>query len=116
LTGELVNFENLPRFPAGPQMPIQFMKKARAQMMEADFLGMQYLYKAGYDPNAAITFLQKIAAVEPRTTTSMLFSPVPPAAERIAAMQKNIPLILPSRSQNVITTPDFDRIKALVLT
>lgn len=112
--GQLVNAGNTPTFPAGQQIPIQFLKEARAQVMEADFLGMQYLYKAGYDPNAAVTFLQKIAAAEPKTATTRLFSPVPPAADRIAAMQENIPLILPSRSQNVSTTPEFARIKALV--
>jgi len=118
--GELVNFDRIPviyaggeRRTAGAQVPIQFLQEARAQVMEADFLGMQYLYKAGYDPNAATAFLQKIAALEPGATARM-FSSVPPAADRIAAMEKNIPVILPARNQNVVTTPEFDRIKTRV--
>ena len=95
-------------------MPSPFLQEARAQVMEADFLGMQYLYTAGYDANAASTFLQKIASMEPGTTATILFSPIPPAADRVAAIRKNIPLILPARSQNVVTTPEFDKIKALV--
>jgi predicted Zn-dependent protease len=117
--GQLLNTSALPRVDMQPQtttqlMSMQLAQFARLDVMEADFLGMQYLYKAGYDPNAATTFLQKIAAKEPRATGTMSLSPVPPAAVRIAAMRKNIPLILPSRSQNVVTTPEFDRIKALV--
>jgi predicted Zn-dependent protease len=118
--GELVNFDRIPvvftggeRRTAGAQVPIQFLQEARAQVMEADFLGMQYLYKAGYDPDAATAFLQKIAALEPGATARM-FSSVPPAADRIEAMQKNILVILPARNQNVVTTPEFERIKTLV--
>jgi predicted Zn-dependent protease len=117
--GQLLSTSPLPTVDVQPQtatqlMSMQLAQFARRDVMEADFLGMQYLYKAGYDPNAATTFLQKIAAKEPRTAATTLFSPVPPAAERIAAMRKNIPLILPARSQNVVTTPEFDRIKTLV--
>ena len=94
-------------------IPMQFLQMARSQAMEADLLGMEYLYKAGYDPRAAITLLQKVAALESSATSSPTrLSPTPPAAERIAAMERNITLILPARSQNVLTTPEFDRIKA----
>jgi hypothetical protein len=37
---------------------------------------------------------------------------VPSAAERLAAMQRNIPLVLPARTQNLLTTPEFNGIKA----
>jgi predicted Zn-dependent protease len=117
---QLLNTSTSPGVDVQPQtaarlVSMQMAQFARRDMMEADFLGMQYLYNAGYDPNAATTFLQKIAAVERGTSgTARMFNPVPPAAERIAAMRKNIPLILPARSQNVVTTPEFDRIKAIV--
>ena len=108
--GELVNSARLSMVPAGSPA----LQQARAQVMEADFLGMQYLYKAGYDANAASTFLQKIASRETVTTATIVFSPIPPAKDRIAAMRNNIRLILPARTQSVVTTPEFDRIKALV--
>jgi predicted Zn-dependent protease len=117
--GGLGNFATIPRIgrdgaqAIGSSVGDQFLQEARAQVMEADFLGVQYLYKAGYDANAATAFLQKTAAPA-RTPTAQIFSPVPSAAERIAAMQKNTLLILPIRSQNVVTTPEFDRVKALV--
>ncbi len=96
-------------------IPMQFLQIARMQAMEADLLGLEYVYKAGYDARAAITFLQKIAALEPNAaSTPNRFSPTPPAAERIAATRKNIALVLPQRSQNILTTTEFDRIKAIV--
>lgn len=93
--------------------PVQFAQFARKDVMEADFLAAQYLYKAGYSPDAAITFLQKIEALErPPANGDRLLTPVPPAAERIAAMRNNIPLVLPTRSQNRVTTPEFRAIQA----
>jgi predicted Zn-dependent protease len=125
---ELVNFANMPliftggvggfalRQAAGSLIPMQFLQMARIQVMEADYLGLQYLFKAGYDPAAATTFLTKIQLLEQAnpSPTSRLFSAQPPAADRIAAVQKNIGLILPARSQNALTTPEFDRIKELL--
>jgi predicted Zn-dependent protease len=123
--GELINFDSVPLIFMGSPggfalhqasaslIPMQFLQMARSQAMEADLLGMEYLYQAGYDPRAAITLLQKVAALESSaTSTPKMLSPTPPAADRIAAMERNIALILPARSQNVLTTPEFDRIKA----
>jgi predicted Zn-dependent protease len=117
---QLLNTSTPPRVDVQPQtaaqlVSMQMAQFARRDVMEADFLGMQYLYKAGYDPDAAITFLEKVAAIVSGTSvTARMFNPVPPATERLAAMRKNIPLILPARSHNVVTTPEFDRIKAMV--
>jgi len=81
---------------------MQFQAIFRAQTKEADFLGVQYLYKTGYAPNAAVTSLQK------------LLSSTPQIRERIATLQQTIPTILPARGQDVLNTPDFERVKAIV--
>jgi predicted Zn-dependent protease len=83
--------------------------------MEADYLGIQYLYKTGYDPGAAITVLRKFQASSPQfnpQTSSILQSPEPQLADRIALLEKSLVAILPTRNQNVVTTSEFDSIKA----
>jgi len=116
--GGLLNTAKPPITAAGVQsqqtaegvlVPMQLAHFARRDLLEADFLGMQYLYKAGYDPNAATTALQKIQTLESQGR----FKTLVPAAERITEMKKNL-RILPARSLNVATTPEFDSIKALV--
>jgi predicted Zn-dependent protease len=79
---------------------------------EGDFLGLQYLYKAGYDPQAMGRLLQKTEAQAKPTST--LFATFPPVAERIKTVQDDIGTFLPQRAQHVVTTPEFERIKALL--
>jgi predicted Zn-dependent protease len=117
---QLVDFSRPPLVFQGGQsgfalrVPAQFLETVRRQVREADFLGLQYLYKAGYEPRAAITFLQKLQDLKPQDprVSSSVFSMEPPAADRITTIQKDIDLILPPRAQNVLTTAEFDSIKA----
>jgi predicted Zn-dependent protease len=112
--GQIVNRSSIPVIytgGGGNSIPPTFAQFSSDDALEADFLGVQYLYKAGYDPNAALTFLQKIQSGRLQGTPN-LFNAQPAAAERLAAMQKNIPLVLPVRSQNQLTTPEFNGIKA----
>jgi predicted Zn-dependent protease len=110
--GQIVNISSVPRISAGGGATIPtFLQFSGDDVLEADFLGVQYLYKAGYDPNAAVTFLQKIQSGRLQGTPN-LFNAMPSAAERLAAMQRNIPLVLAARSQNLLTTPEFNSIKA----
>jgi predicted Zn-dependent protease len=106
--GQLTNFTNTPLVPA------ELLQIERQNAAEADFLGLQYLYKAGYDPNAAVTFLQKVQVREAATTsnTRRLFTSVPPAADRIVATRAEMDSILPARARNVLTTPEFEATKA----
>lgn len=122
----MTNFNNIPlifqggaggfsiRLASDQLVPIGLLQIERQNAAEADFLGLQYLYKAGYDPSAAVTFLQKVEAREAATTpnTRRLFMSVPPAIDRIAATRAEMDSILPVRTQSVLTTPQFDATKA----
>ena len=77
---------------------------------------MQYLYKIGYDPGAAVSFFEKLQAKESAKpgTVSKMFSTHPPTGDRIAMSKKNIELILPDKDQYVVTTSEFNQVKALL--
>jgi predicted Zn-dependent protease len=95
-------------------IPLTFLKFSRDAEREADFLGLQYMYKAGYDPNAYITFFERIQADEKRRpgTIPKVFSTHPPNAERIENAQKEIARILPAKQEYIVTTSEFDSVKA----
>jgi predicted Zn-dependent protease len=95
-------------------IPLTFLKFSRDAEREADFLGIQYMYKAGYDPNAYVTFFERIQADEKRRpgTIPKVFSTHPPTPERIANTQKEIARILPARQEYIVTTSEFDTVKA----
>ena len=99
---------------AGFLIPLQFLQFSRGAEREADHLGMEYAYKAGYDPTAVITFFEKLQAQEKRKPgkLSKLFSTHPPTAERIEKAQKEIATILPDRPQHVVSTSEFDAVRA----
>jgi predicted Zn-dependent protease len=90
------------------------LKFSRDDEREADFLGIQYMYKAGYDPNSYVTFFERIQADEKRHTGSIprIFSTHPPTPERIELAQKEIARILPERDDYIVTTSEFDSVKS----
>ena len=95
-------------------IPLTFLKFNRDSEREADFLGLQYMYKAGYDPNAYVTFFERIQSDEKRRpgTIPKVFSTHPPTPERIENAQKEIARILPARPEYIVTTSEFDTVKA----
>jgi predicted Zn-dependent protease len=94
-------------------IPMTFLKFSRDAEREADFLGLQYMYKAGYDPNSYVTFFERIQADEKRRpgTIGKAFSTHPPSTERIENTQKEIARILPARQEYVVTSSEFDSVK-----
>lgn len=94
-------------------VPVAFLKFSREDEAQADYLGAEYMYKAGYDPNALISFFEVVEAQELRqpSSPSTLFSDHPGTVSRIAALQKEIQFILPPRSQYVLDTSQFERVK-----
>jgi predicted Zn-dependent protease len=95
-------------------IPLGFLKFSRDDEREADFLGLEYMYKAGYDPNAYVTFFERIQADEKRRpgTIPRVFSTHPPTPERIERTQKEIATILPAKQEYIVTTSEFDSVKA----
>ncbi len=95
-------------------IPVTYLKFSRDAEREADFLGRQYMYKAGYDPNSYVTFFERIQADEKRRpgTIPKVFSTHPPTPERIENSQKEIARILPARQEYIVTTSEFDSVKS----
>jgi beta-barrel assembly-enhancing protease len=95
-------------------IPLTFLKFSRGDEAEADYLGLQYMYKAGYDPNSFVSFFEKVQADEKRQpgTIPKVFSTHPPTPDRIEAIQKEIATILPARDHYIVTTSEFDTVKA----
>jgi predicted Zn-dependent protease len=99
---------------ASVAVPLTFLKFSRDQEREADFLGLQYMYKAGYDPNAFISFFEKLEAEERRHPGSIpkVFADHPPTPERVTKAQEEVSTILPVRDEYLVTTSEFDIVKA----
>jgi predicted Zn-dependent protease len=99
---------------AGIGLPLTFLSFSRGFEAEADYLGLQYMYKSGYDPNAFVAFFEKLEAQEKKKpgTLAKAFSTHPQTPDRIQKSQEEIATILPARDQYVITTSEFDQVKA----
>ena len=99
---------------AGLAVPMGFLMFSREFEAQADYLGVQYMYRAGYDPQAFITFFEKIQALEKRKPgmVAKAFSDHPQTPDRILHSQEEIARILPPRDEYTVTTSEFDDIKA----
>jgi hypothetical protein len=95
-------------------VPITFLHFSRDFEAQADYLGVQYMYRAGYDPQAFIAFFEKVQALEKRKPgmVEKAFSDHPQTPDRILHSQEEIARILPPRDQYTVTTSEFDDIKA----
>ena len=99
---------------AGIGIPLTFMKFSRNFEAEADYLGIEYMYKSGYDPNAFVNFFEKLEAQEKKKPGSLAnaFASHPQTPDRIQKSQEEIAKILPARDQYVVSTSEFDLVKA----
>ncbi len=98
---------------ASAVMPMAFLQFSRAFETEADTLGLQYLWKAGYDPEASIDLLETIESTERRQpgSVSKLFRSHPLTSDRIRKTQHNIDIMLPSRESYVINTSEYEEVR-----
>jgi predicted Zn-dependent protease len=122
---ELANWLTLPLvFLGGPAgfgarsaasllIPMKFLQFSRGAEREADYLGLQYMYKTGYDPQAFVDFFEKLQSREKERPGSLAkaFSTHPPTPDRIVAAEDEIKNILPPRDEYIVTTGEFDRMK-----
>jgi predicted Zn-dependent protease len=95
-------------------IPITFLEFSREFEAQADYLGVQYMYRAGYDPQAFITFFEKVQALEKRKPglVAKAFSDHPQTPDRILHSQEEIARILPPKDEYTVTTSEFDDVKA----
>jgi predicted Zn-dependent protease len=98
---------------AGLAIPVTMLSFQRGFEAEADYLGLQYMYKAGYDPQAFVAFFEKLQALEKKKpgTLAKTFSSHPQTPDRIAQSQEEIEKILPARPEYTVTTSEFDDVK-----
>ena len=94
-------------------IPLAFLKFSRDDEREADYLGLQYMYKAGYDPNSFVAFFEKVEADEKKQpgTIPKVFADHPPTPDRIGMIQNEIATILPARERYIVSTSEFDSVK-----
>ncbi len=123
--GQLINYGSIPlifmggwagfaiREAAGAAIPLGFLKFSRGMESEADMLGMEYMYKAGYDPTAFVDFFEKIETLEKHKpgAVSKVFSTHPLTGDRIHAAQKEIQDELKPRTDYVVDTSEFQAVK-----
>jgi beta-barrel assembly-enhancing protease len=95
-------------------VPVTFLKFSRDFEAQADYLGVQYMYRAGYDPQAFISFFEKVQALEKRKPglVAKAFSDHPQTPARILHSQEEIAKILPARDEYTVTTSEFEDVKA----
>jgi len=124
--GELMNLASIPLImiggpvgyagyeAAGLALPLTFLKFSRAFEAQADYLGVQYMYKAGYDPQAFIAFFEKVEALEKKKPGAIAkaFETHPQTPDRIEKSQQEINALLPPRAEYKVDTSDFENVKA----
>jgi predicted Zn-dependent protease len=123
--GELINIGTIPlifmggwtgyiiRQGAGLAIPMGFLTFTRAFEKEADYLGLQYLYKSGYDPTAFVDFFEKIQTLEKKKpgTMAKVFSTHPMTDDRIKTAQTEIDKILVAKPEYVVNTSEFNDVR-----
>jgi len=123
--GTIINYASIPlifmggwtgyaiRQGASVAIPLGFLKFTQTMETEADYLGLQYMYKSGYDPTAFVDFFEKIQSLEKKKpgTLAKIFSSHPPTDNRIKSAQNEIQKILVAKPEYVVNTSEFNDVK-----
>jgi predicted Zn-dependent protease len=98
----------------GLAVPAAFMKFSRNFEAQADYLGVQYAYKAGYDPVGMINFFERLEALEKKKKgfITKAYDSHPQTPDRVEKSQHEIEAILPAREQYIVDTSEFQEMKA----
>jgi beta-barrel assembly-enhancing protease len=99
---------------AGLALPMGYLKFSRGFEAEADYLGLEYMYKAGYDPQAFTAFFEKVKTLEKQRPgfVAKAFETHPQTPDRIRKSQVEINTLLPDRDQYKVDTSEFEDVKA----
>jgi beta-barrel assembly-enhancing protease len=117
---------------AGLGVPLSFKKFSRNAENEADLLGIEYQYAAGYDPEAYVDALEKLQKREAFMHSRMAklpgfrvmdklpmhqllakaFAGYPKTQERIRRVQDEIATLLPAKEEYITSTSEFDEVRA----
>ena len=128
--GQLMNLASIPLIfvgggvgyalqeAAGLLLPLSYLKFTRGFEIEADYLGVQYMYKAGYDPQAFTAFFEKVEQMEKQKpgTLAKAFSSHPQTPDRIRKSQDEINTLLPARDEYKVDTSEFEEVKTRLAT
>jgi beta-barrel assembly-enhancing protease len=123
--GHIINFASIPliflggwpgyavRQAAGLAVPLGFLKFTRGMERQADGLGLEYMYRSGYDPTAFLDFFERIQSLEKRKagTLAKVFSSHPPTGDRIKQAQKIIQKELEPQPQYIVDTSVFQDVR-----
>jgi predicted Zn-dependent protease len=95
-------------------VPMGFLKFSRDMEREADLLGIEYDYAAGYDPSALVDFFERLQARKNQKHSALAkaFSTHPMTEDRIQRAEKEILTMLPARDQYLVDTSEFEDMKA----
>jgi Peptidase family M48 len=95
-------------------IPVTFLEFSREFEAQADYLGIQYMYRAGYDPEALVTMFEKIEDLQKHKpgAVAKVFSDHPQTPDRIQHSQEEIARILPPRAEYLEDTSEFEQVKA----
>ena len=99
---------------AGLALPLGFLKFSRGFESEADYLGLEYIYKSGYDPQAFTAFFEKVRSLERDRPgfVAKAFETHPQTPDRIQKSQREINTLLPPREEYKVDTSEFQDVKA----
>jgi predicted Zn-dependent protease len=123
--GTIINYATLPlvflggwagvalREAAALALPLGVLHFSRTMEQQADHLGLQYMYRAGYDPNAFVDFFERIESLEKKKpgTISRLFATHPITGSRITHAQRQIQSELKPLDQYVVDTSEFQDVR-----
>src|SRR5580704_1560768 len=97
------------RQAANAAVPMSFLSFSRHDEAEADYLGVQYMYAAGYDPTGAISIFEKLESLQKTKpgAVARVLATHPMSADRIAKTEQEIQQILPPKAEYVVTTSEY---------
>lgn len=97
---------------ASVAVPMGFLKFSRGMEQQADTLGLEYMYKAGYDPTAFVDFFERIETLEKKKpgAVAKVFSTHPPTEDRVRHTQSEIQQLAPL-PEYVLDTSEFHQVR-----